>query len=95
MAKPEFTRFSFPPRWHYDALRGLDYFRECGAKRDARMDDAIALVESRRAQRAPGDGRWLLQNRYPGKTFFEMETPGEPSRWNTLRALRGLKWFSS
>jgi hypothetical protein len=88
-AKPEFTRFSFPPRWHYDALRGLDYFREAGAARDRRLQDAIALVVNRRRP----DGRWALQNRYPGKTFFEMEAPGDPSRWNTLRALRVLKWF--
>ena len=26
--KPEFTRFSFPPRWHYDILRALDYFQD-------------------------------------------------------------------
>ncbi len=89
VAKTEFTRFAFPPRWHYDALRGLDYFREYGAARDGRLHDAIALVESRRRP----DGFWPLQNRYPGKTFFEMETPGEPSRWNTLRALRVLRWF--
>ena len=88
MARPEFTRFAFPPRWHYDALRGLDYFQEYGAARDPRLKDAIALVESKRTP----EGRWLLQNRYPGKTFFEMERPGEPSRWNTLRALRALKW---
>src|SRR5437660_1589627 len=25
--KPEFTRFSYPPRWHYDILRALDYFQ--------------------------------------------------------------------
>lgn len=87
-AKSEFTRFSFPPRWHYDALRGLDYFRESGAPRDARLADAIALVESRRKP----DGRWVLQNRYPGRAFFEMEAPGEPSRWNTLRTLRVLRW---
>jgi hypothetical protein len=24
------------------------------------------------------------RSRHPGKTFFEMETPGRPSRWNTL-----------
>jgi hypothetical protein len=89
VARPEFTRFAFPPHWHYDALRGLDYFRECGAARDPRLEDAIALVE---AKRTP-DGRWLLHNRYPGKTFFAMETPGEPSRWNTLRASRVLKWW--
>jgi len=34
-----------------------------------------------------------LQNRYKGKTYFELERLGEPSRWNTLRALRVLKWW--
>jgi hypothetical protein len=34
-----------------------------------------------------------LQNRYPGKTYFELERVGAPSRWNTLRALRVLKWW--
>jgi hypothetical protein len=47
------------------------------------------LVEVRRRD----DGRWLLQNRYPGRTFFELENLGEPSRWNTLRALRVLRWW--
>jgi hypothetical protein len=89
VSKPEFTRFSFPARWHYDVLRGLDYFRDAGAPRDPRLEDAIALLEARRRP----DGRWRLQNRYPGKTFFEMETVGEPSRWNTLRALRVLGWW--
>jgi hypothetical protein len=37
VARPEFTRFAFPPRWHYDALRGLDHFREAGAPRDDRL----------------------------------------------------------
>lgn len=83
--------FSFPPRWHYDVLRGLDYFWDCGAQRDKRLEEAIALVEVRRKD----DGRWVLQNRYPGATFFELEQPGEPSRWNTLRALRVLRWWET
>jgi len=91
VVKPEMTRFSFPPRWHYDVLRGLDYFRDCGAARDARLVDSIELVEKRRQP----DGRWLLQNRYPGKTFFELEQVGEPSRWNTLRCLRVLDWWKN
>jgi len=36
---------------------------------------------------------WPLQNRYRGKTYFELERLGAPSRWNTLRALRVLKWW--
>jgi len=91
VVKGVMTRFAFPPRWHYDVLRGLDYFRDCGAARDERLEDAIALVEHRRR----ADGRWVLQNRYPGKTFFEMEEPGAPSRWNTLRALRVLRWWEA
>jgi hypothetical protein len=90
IVKSQMTRFSFPPRWHYDVLRGLDYFRECGAQRDERLQEAITLVEVRRRD----DDRWLLQNRYPGKTFFELENLGEPSRWNTLRALRALRWWA-
>lgn len=87
--KPVFTRFAFPPRWHYDILRALDYFRAVDAPRDRRLDDAIAIVRERRGV----DGRWLLENSYSGKTFFQLEARGAPSRWNTLRALRVLKWW--
>ena len=31
----------------------------------------------------------------PGKVFFELEPVGQPGRWNTLRALRVLKWWTS
>ena len=89
VVKPEITRFTFPPRWHYDVLRGLDHFQSAGAAPDARLEDAMALVERRRQP----DGRWLLPVGYRGKTFFDMENPGEPSRWNTLRALRVLRWW--
>ena len=91
VVKPAMTRFAFPPRWHYDVLRGLDYFRDCQAPCDPRLEDAIGLVEQRRA----ADGRWPLQNRHAGKTFFELETVGQPSRWNTLRALRVLAWWKT
>ena len=69
MVKAQMTRFAFPPRWHYDVLRGLDYFQDCGAPRDERLQDAIELLEQRRRP----DGRWLLASGYPGKSFFEME----------------------
>jgi hypothetical protein len=87
--KPVFIRFSFPPRWRYDILRALDYFRAADAGRDERLADAIDIV--RRNERK--DGRWPLQHRYGGKTFFQLERLGAPSRWNTLRALRVLKWW--
>lgn len=88
---PAWTRFSFPPRWHYDILRALDHFQDAGAARDRRLSEAMEIVNKRRRE----DGRWVLQHRYPGKVFFEMEKLGQPSRWNTLRALRILKWWES
>lgn len=91
LADPEWTLFSFPTRWFYDALRGLDYLRRAGVDPDPRLDEAIDLVENKRGP----DGRWLLENPHPGKTHFEMEREGEPSRWITLRALRVLDWFAS
>jgi len=87
--KPIFLRFSFPPRWHYDILRALDYFQAVDASRDPRLSEAIEIVRSTQAE----DGRWPLQNSYKGKTYFELERVGAPSRWNTLRALRVLKWW--
>jgi hypothetical protein len=86
----EFTRLTFPPRWHYDILRALDYFQEVNAPRDERLAEAIELLLHRRSD----DGRWPLQYRYSGKTYFDMERVGAPSRWNTLRALRVLKWWN-
>src|SRR5213592_1361117 len=87
--KPLFTRFSFPPRWHYDVLRALDYFQAVNAPCDRRLAEAIDIV--RGSQRE--DGRWSLQHSYKGRTYFALERLGAPSRWNTLRALRVLKWW--
>lgn len=86
---PRFTMFSFPTRWYYDVLRGLDYFRSTGAVLDERCSEAVDLVEGKRD---PG-GRWALENVHQGPTHFRMEGPeGSPSRWNTLRARRVLDW---
>lgn len=82
------TRFHFPPRWHYDILRALDYFQSVDAPFDERMSEALQIVTQRQQ-----DGRWLLPAGYPGKIFFELEKAGQPSRWNTLRALRVLKRY--
>jgi hypothetical protein len=87
-----FTRFAFPAWWHYDVLRGLEYLRRAGVAPDERMNEAIELVASKR----DGDGRWPLEVRYPGEMPVEIdEGENRPSRWNTLRALRVLDWYSA
>jgi hypothetical protein len=86
----DWRRFAFPAWWHYDVLRGLDYLRAAGASAGPDVADAIALVESRRQ----ADGRWLLDYRHPGAMPIEIDSGvGQPSRWNTLRALRVLRWY--
>ena len=84
-----YTQFSFPPGWHYDVLWALDYFRAAGAKPDDRVAEAIAIVEEKR----DASGRWRLEKPHEGEDHFAMdEGVGKPSRWNTLYALRVLRW---
>jgi hypothetical protein len=85
-------RFSFPAFWHYDVLRGLDYLRNAGIKPDSRVSDAIEIVIERRHQ----NGRWPLNLLHPEHIPLEIETDvGRASLWNTLRALRVLRWYSN
>jgi len=85
-------RFSYPTFWHYDVLRGLDYLRNAGIKPDKRVSEAIEIVIERRHQ----NGRWPLNLRHSEYLPIEMETAiGSASRWNTLRALRVLRWSNS
>ncbi len=89
VANPEFLEFAFPPRYHYDILRALDYFRAAGARPDPRMSDAVQVVASRRR----ADGRWLLERSYDESLAFPFdESVGQASRWNSVRALRVLRW---
>ena len=89
VANPEFLKFAFPPRYHYDILRALDYLRNAGVPPDARIVDALQIVERARQP----DGRWLLDNAHDEALALKFgESVGEPSRWNTLRALRVLRW---
>lgn len=87
---PKMLRLTFPPRWRYDVLRGLDHFRAAATPRDERLADAIGVVLSKQDATA----RWPLQAPHPGAVWFDLERPGRPSRWNTLRAMRVLSWWS-
>lgn len=90
VANPEFLELAFPPRYHYDILRALDYFRSSGALPDPRMREAIHQIESKRQ----ADGRWLLERSYDEGLAIPLgESVGGPSRWNTLRSLRVLRWY--
>jgi hypothetical protein len=77
-------------RWHYDVMRALDYFRLATDAPDSRMDEAIDLLRRKRQQ----NGTWLLENTHRGAVHFALEDgDAQPSRWNTLRAMRVLRWY--
>jgi hypothetical protein len=81
---------SFPPRWRYDILRALDYFQAARVPYDPRMQPALDMLTKK--QRA--NGHWPVQAKHPGATHFDMEPTGQPSHWNTLRALRVLRFYT-
>jgi hypothetical protein len=90
LANPEFLQFAFPPRYHYDVLRALDYFRAGGSSPDPRVREAVDIVQGKRSP----DGRWPLDATYDESLAVTLdEAVGHPSRWNTLRALRVLRWY--
>jgi hypothetical protein len=87
---PAWLQFSFPTRWHYDVLRALEYFGAAGDPPDPRVGEAMDLLRSKQQP----DGTWLLENTHPGAVHFTLDDgDGRPSRWNTLRALRVLRWY--
>lgn len=92
-------RFHYPVHYYYDLLVGLDFMTALGFADDRRLRFAISLVKEKRR----GDGRWNLDAVHPdvgggtaewyathpkrAPTPFALETPGEPSKMITLRAL--------
>jgi hypothetical protein len=93
--RPQWLEFKFPNRYVYDVLRGLDYMRSAGVAPDERVTEAIEVVRNRRDD----IGRWPMgepHKGYDGEVHFAVdEGPGHPSRWNTLRALRVLRWYDT
>jgi len=85
-----YLMLSYPSRWRYDILRALDYFQVAGIEYDPRMQPALEVLMKKRRS----DGTWPVQAKHPGQVHFDMEQTGDPSRWNTLRALRVLKHFN-
>ncbi|MDY0909078.1 hypothetical protein [Microbacterium sp. CFBP9034] len=87
------TMTSWPTRWFYDVLRGLEYFRQARPERDDRCAEAVELLRGKRLE----NGLFPFENDHAGPVLFEMEAEHEgfPSRWVTLRALRVLRWWDA
>jgi hypothetical protein len=80
-------RLGFPSGYVTDVLQVLEALCEAGAAGDPRLDNAVDWLLAQQ----DGQGRWANRYPYAGKMVVDIDVPGEPSRWVTLRACRVLK----
>ncbi|HYN47850.1 MAG TPA: hypothetical protein VER83_03230 [Candidatus Nanopelagicales bacterium] len=80
-------RLGFPSGYVADVLQVLEALVEAGAGGDPRLTNAVDwLLAQQDAQ-----GRWANRYAYAGKMWVDIDAPGAPSRWVTLRACRVLR----
>ena len=79
--------FHYPPRWKYDAFRALEYFQSIKLPMDIRMHEAIDVINEQMEK-----GYITKGKAYTGKIHFKLEE-GKESRFNTLRALKILRFY--
>jgi len=83
-------RLGFPSGYVTDVLQVLEALVEAGAGGDPRLSHTVEwLLAQQDAQ-----GRWANRYAYAGKMVVDIDVPGAPSRWVTLRACRVLRALS-
>ena len=80
-------RFGFPIFYVTDVLQTAEALTEAGYGGDPRLAATYDLILSKR----DASERWKLEYAYTGKTWYDVEAQGKPSKWVTLRAMRVLK----
>jgi hypothetical protein len=88
-AKPNGSWFKlgFPSGYVADVLQAMEAACEAGAAGDPRMAGAAEWLVT---QQGP-DGRYANRYASAGKMVADIDAPGKPSRWVTLRACAVLK----
>jgi hypothetical protein len=80
-------RLGFPSGYIADVLQVAEVAGELGLGRDPRLDAVVRLVLAKQDRR----GRWRNEQPYRGKLWADVDEPGTPSPWVTLRACRVLR----
>jgi hypothetical protein len=80
-------KLGFPSGYVADVLQNLEVLAELGHARDPRLLPAIEWLLAQQDV----DGRWANRYPYAGKLWVEVDAPGAPSKWVTLRACRVLR----
>lgn len=80
-------KLGFPSGYVADVLQVGETLSELGLARDPRLANTVEFL----LRKQTADGRWRNEYPYRGKTWADVDRPGEPSKWVTLRAARFLK----
>jgi hypothetical protein len=80
-------RLGFPLGYVTDVLQTMEALCDAGAGADARLEPAVGWL----LRQQDDCGRWANRYPYRGKLVADVDEPGRPSRWVTLRACRVLK----
>ena len=80
-------RLGFPSGYVTDVLQVLEALCEAGAAGDPRLDHAVDWLLGQQDEQ----GRWANRYAYAGKMVVDIDEPGRPSKWVTLRACRVLR----
>lgn len=77
-----YLQTTFPYRYRYNVLRGLEYLQSAHEPYDRRMEEALQWLQHKQLE----DGRWKLDAMHQGNLHFEQEKVRQPSRIITLKA---------
>ncbi|GAB4448059.1 MAG: hypothetical protein Fur0044_43890 [Anaerolineae bacterium] len=80
-------KFGFPVFYVTDLLQNVEVLAGLGYGDDPRLANALTFIRDKQ----DGQGRWLLEYDYAGKTWVDFGPKKQPNKWVTLRALRVLK----
>ena len=86
----DFVRLHYPTYYHYDVLAGLQGMVEVGRIRDARCEDALDLLESKRLP----DGGWPAEAKYYRYSPMAFAASGEYVDWGGTSASRMNPWVT-
>lgn len=80
-------KLGFPSGYVADVLQVLEALDDLGYGKDPRLANALEWVQAQQTS----SGRWLNRYSYNGKTWTDIESQGQPSKWVTLRACAALR----
>ena len=88
-AKPNraWWKFGFPVFYVTDLLQLAEMMVGLGYGHDQRLKNTLDIIR----EKQNGDGQWLMEYDYTGKTWLDFGEKKQPNEWVTLRALRVLK----